>query len=168
MYDNYQLNETSFHFYYYAYKGMLEGMLCTRSIQPEIRDYMLSRIRWKYGDERLKTALNAYMKHILYYENKSKSKLHKERDLYDRYVELLKNQSAQTPEDELVSLMKDIQREEIIAELKSIKATDPEQITIHSRVYPRDSKTIAQLKLLRSFTCQICNPDTESGRNILH
>lgn len=156
MYDNYQLNETSFHFYYYAYKGMLDGVLCTRSIQPEIRDYMLSRIQWKYGNERLRIALKAYMEHITYYEGKTKSNLHKERNLYAKYVESLKSQVAQNPEDELLSLIKDSKREEIIAELKSIKVTDPEQITIHSHVYSRDSKTIAQLKILRSFTCQIC------------
>lgn len=157
MFDKHQLRQTSFHFYYYAYKGMLDGTLCTRTIQPEIRDYMLHRIYEKYGIERLKVALDAFKKHIIYYENKRNTTVHKEWELYDKYSKLLlQSHSEQTPEDELLPLIANTDRQKIINELKSIKITDPEQITVNSKIYLRDNKTIAQLKLLRNFTCQMC------------
>ena len=59
-------------------------------------------------------------------------------------------------QEELSPIVQKEKREEIIAELKSLEATDPEQITIQSKVYLRDNKTIAQLKALRNYTCQIC------------
>ena len=38
----------------------------------------------------------------------------------------------------------------------NLKPTDPELIEIKSISYKRDNKTIAQLKILRDFKCQIC------------
>lgn len=156
MFDKHQLSQTSFHFYYYAYKGMLEGTLCTRTIQPEIRDCMLWNIYEKYGVERLKIALYSFKKHIYYYENKRNTTVHKERILYNKYSNLLQSSQRQDTEDELLAIIKNIDRQKIINELKSIKVTDPEQIIINSKIYSRDNKTVVQLKYLHDFKCQIC------------
>ena len=48
-------------------------------------------------------------------------------------------------------------RQEIINELKNLKPTDPEVITINHTSFKRDNKTIAQIKILRNFKCQICS-----------
>jgi len=47
-------------------------------------------------------------------------------------------------------------KQDIVAELKNLKQDDPEIIEIKSKAYKRDNKTIAQIKILRDFKCQIC------------
>jgi predicted restriction endonuclease len=70
--------------------------------------------------------------------------------------ELLKNEKEQN-EIIYVFKRKDTTIQEIISDLKNIKSTDPEVINIYSQSYKRDNKTIAQLKILRNFKCQICS-----------
>lgn len=48
-------------------------------------------------------------------------------------------------------------RKEIIKELNSLTPQSPEIIEYKGRAYKRDNKTVAQLKILRYFKCQICN-----------
>lgn len=50
-----------------------------------------------------------------------------------------------------------IAKQVIIAELKNLKPTDPELVTINSKSFKRDNRTIAQIKILRDFKCQICS-----------
>ncbi len=45
---------------------------------------------------------------------------------------------------------------EILADLKNIKQTDSEEVVLNHKTYRRDNKTIAQIKILRDFKCQIC------------
>lgn len=51
---------------------------------------------------------------------------------------------------------KETKREQILDDLKNLKETDPEIISINHKSYKRDNKTIAQIKFLRNFQCQIC------------
>lgn len=51
----------------------------------------------------------------------------------------------------------DILKQEIITDLKNLNPTDPEIIIINSKSYKRDNRTIAQIKILRDFKCQICS-----------
>jgi putative restriction endonuclease len=46
---------------------------------------------------------------------------------------------------------------DILKELKNLKETDPEETTVNHKTYKRDNKTIAQIKILRDFKCQICS-----------
>lgn len=46
---------------------------------------------------------------------------------------------------------------EILKELENLQETDPTEITINHKTYKRDNKTIAQIKILRDFKCQICS-----------
>lgn len=48
-------------------------------------------------------------------------------------------------------------RAEILLELKNLTETDPEEIIVNHKTYKRDNKTIAQIKILRDFKCQICS-----------
>lgn len=47
-------------------------------------------------------------------------------------------------------------KQTVIAELQNLKEADPEVIVINSKSYKRDNKTIAQIKFIREFKCQIC------------
>jgi len=67
-----------------------------------------------------------------------------------------------TEQSELVEIYsaKD-DRNLIISELVNLTEKEQELVTISSKTYKRDNKTIAQLKILRGFKCQIC------GMNII-
>lgn len=47
-------------------------------------------------------------------------------------------------------------KEEILEELKNLEPTDSEEVIVNHKTYKRDNKTIAQIKILRDFKCQIC------------
>ena len=64
-------------------------------------------------------------------------------------------------EKEQIEIIKEIRQEtnakqSIITDLKNLKETDPEIIVINSKSYKRDNKTIAQIKVMKEFKCQIC------------
>jgi len=50
----------------------------------------------------------------------------------------------------------EVSKEDIARELKNLKPKDPEIVTFAGKSYKRDNKTIAELKFLRDFKCQIC------------
>lgn len=47
-------------------------------------------------------------------------------------------------------------KEEILKDLKNLQPTDSKEIIVNHKTYKRDNKTIAQIKILRNFKCQIC------------
>lgn len=58
-------------------------------------------------------------------------------------------------QDELVELLK-ADKKKIIADLKNLDKNETETVIIKQKIYKRDNKTIAQIKVLRNFECQIC------------
>src|SRR5690606_128383 len=48
-------------------------------------------------------------------------------------------------------------KDDIINDLKKLQDSDPEEIIVNHKTYKRDNKTIAQIKILRDFKCQICS-----------
>lgn len=62
-------------------------------------------------------------------------------------------------QDEIVEILKkkkELSKEIISQNLKNLKPSEPERITFEGKTYKRDNKTIAELKYLRDFKCQIC------------
>jgi putative restriction endonuclease len=66
-------------------------------------------------------------------------------------------QSDEEEQDELIAHFSRTNLEEIIADLSKIAPTTPENVTIKQKTYKRDNKSVALLKLLHDFRCQICN-----------
>jgi len=60
-------------------------------------------------------------------------------------------------QEELREIYSQTDKEELISELLKLKSTDPVSIEVKHKTYKRNNKTIAQLKLLRDFKCQICS-----------
>jgi hypothetical protein len=58
---------------------------------------------------------------------------------------------------ELEKIYKTKSKAEILKELQNLKETDPEEIIVNHKTYKRDNKTIAQIKIIRDFKCQICS-----------
>lgn len=59
-------------------------------------------------------------------------------------------------QEELREIYSKTDKQELINELLKLKSTDPVSIEIKHKSFKRDNKTIAQLKILRDFKCQIC------------
>lgn len=46
---------------------------------------------------------------------------------------------------------------DIIKDLKNLTDTNQEEVSVNHKIYKRDNKTIALIKILRDFKCQICS-----------
>lgn len=71
-------------------------------------------------------------------------------------------------QDELMSIVSKEKRKDIIQELINLTPKSPEAITFKGKQYKRDNKTIAQLKFLREFKCQICNTGILTKKKTLY
>lgn len=87
----YHVNENSFATYYRAFKYMLDGYCDKRGINPELRDYMLTRIHKDYGIEQYKIAVNAYKLFIEYDEEHKHINKIKERELCEKHLRIISN-----------------------------------------------------------------------------
>jgi predicted HNH restriction endonuclease len=70
----------------------------------------------------------------------------------------LKLSKKEQEQEEIIKIYKqeNIDYEKIIEELSSITASEEKKIKIKHKVYQRNNHTIALLKTLRDFKCQIC------------
>ncbi len=72
-------------------------------------------------------------------------------------------------QNEIINLILDSNssKQSIINELKNLKEKDLELIEINGKSYKRDNNTIAKIKFLRDFKCQICGTaiKKKDGRN---
>lgn len=65
--------------------------------------------------------------------------------------------SSDLREQEELSDLLSNERSKIIYDLTNLKENDSEVVVIKQKAYKRDNKTLAQLKILRNFECQICS-----------
>lgn len=141
------------------------GETFTRTLNVQLFDDLLFLILEKYGVERLEISLKALKQHIDYIKTKgdSKVKLRKVLQKYNKLItdsivkninEIIINEQEQ---NEIVNFYKEEKnRDKLLAELEKSRNFEDEEITINVKKYKRDNKTIALIKLLRNFECQIC------------
>lgn len=147
---------------------LLDGEKFTRTLRVDLFDDFLKFIKEDYGDERLKKTLSALKEHIVYIKEKGDSKI-KLRKVYQKHLNNLEINQKPSDEDEdefeqneiAKYLKKTKTRIEIAEELRNTEDIDDEKITLNYKSYKRNNKTIALIKILRSFECQIC------GKSIL-
>jgi len=152
------MNSNSAADYINDFKYMMGGVRFTRTLNAPSIEYFLEHINKDFGLQKLSIALSALDAHIEYYENLERGKLNKVRAIYEKF---LKFQTSipidEIEQNEIVEYLKeDAKREQILNDLKNLKETDSEITIINHRAYKRDNKTIAQIKFLRNFQCQIC------------
>ena len=82
-----EFNENSVKDYISALRHMLNGTRHTRGICTELREFFLEKILEEYGVQKLKKALDAFMKHIEYYEGINNTHRKIERDGFSEIVE---------------------------------------------------------------------------------
>ena len=82
-----QINDNSFIDFCTALRHMLNGTRHTRGISTDLREYYLEKILEDFGVDKLRIALNAYMMHIEYYENKRHTHRKIEREIHSKFSE---------------------------------------------------------------------------------
>ncbi len=141
---------------------LMNGEKFTRTLSVAFFEYFLVNILKDYGHEKLSLALNGLKKHIDYIANRGDSKI-KLRIIYKKYLEKLTKPTSSMKQDEneqdeiVLFYKKNKTKQEVIENLLNAKEKEPEIIIINSKSYKRDNKTIAQIKYIRGFKCQICN-----------
>ncbi|HEY0743534.1 MAG TPA: HNH endonuclease [Chryseosolibacter sp.] len=154
-----RMNSNSAADYINNFRYMMDGIRFTRTLNAFSMEYYFESIFKDYGESKLLKALNALKLHIEYYEGLEKIRMHKMRDIYDKYFAAVPVESPD--EQEQNEIIHEIQKQhqskdEILKELKNLKETDSEIVTINTKAFKRDNKTIAQIKILRDFKCQLC------------
>lgn len=157
------INDNSFIDFCAALRHMLEGTRHTRGISTDLREFYLEKICEDFGLERLEIALNAYMMHIEYYEQKRHTHRKIEREIHRRFSEMVTK--ARNPL---------INNEEIIDELKKDNVYYEggiEQVIINK--YSRS--TLARQKCIEKYgtKCSVCGFDFEKqygalGKGFIH
>lgn len=66
------------------------------------------------------------------------------------------NNNDEKEQNDLVEYCSQMTDNDLIKDLANVKPQDSEFITVMQKVYKRDNKTVAELKKLRKFRCQIC------------
>jgi len=156
--DN-RMNSNSAADYINNFRCMMDGNRFTRTNNAYSMEYFFENIFKDFGAAKLSNALTALKLHIEYYEDIQKVRMHKMREIYDKYFA---TEPIETPDEkeqnEIVQELRNDNKskQEIIDELKKLKETDTEIVEIKSKVYKRDNKTVAQIKFVRDFKCQIC------------
>jgi predicted restriction endonuclease len=156
------------------FRHMVNGERFTRTDNAYSTDYFLENIRKDYGLNTLAKALDALRQHFDYYEGVGKSKVIKKRLIWEKHNLHLIKKDTNYDEIQQNEIDRSIQslkwsKVQIISRLKSLTATDSEYITLKSKVYKRDNYTIALIKKLRDYRCQICNTTilTKTGTNYI-
>lgn len=157
---------------------LMRGERFTRTLSNPLFEYFLERISIDYELEKLALALTALNLHINYIYNKGNPK-NRLRLICSIYAERLKtleiknsieNLNDEIEQNEIITYLRDSKsKQEVIDELKKLTAKEPEVITINHKAYKRDNKTIAQIKFVRDFKCQICQvfiPKSGGGKYI--
>ncbi|MEC3908375.1 HNH endonuclease [Tamlana sp. 2201CG12-4] len=167
--DN-KMNSNSAADYINNFRCLIEGKKFTRTLNAFSMEYFFDNIFKDYGLNGLSNALIALQTHIEYYENIQNVKMHKMREIYTKYSSLSIEDIDIYEQNEIIKALnlEEKNRKQIIKELKSLKPTDPEIVTINSKSFKRNNKTIAQIKLLRKFKCQICSTSIKKKDGTLY
>lgn len=144
---------------------MLNGERFTRTLSVEYFEYFLYSIYTDMGVSKLDLALKSLNEHILYINTKGDSKVTLKKVIQIYAQKVLLNENAQKEiqiedeleQEEIATTFKSKSKEEIIEELKNVTSIEPEIIIINGKAYKRDNKTIAQIKFVRDYKCQICS-----------
>lgn len=138
---------------------LLGGEKFTRTLSVNLFDSFLQFIKEDYGTEQLKKSISALKQHIDYSKERNDPKI-KLRVVLQRYIDDLAFEKENQNEFEQSEIAKYFKKEktrsEIAEELKKTEDIEDEKIIVNHKSYKRNNKTIALIKILRNFECQIC------------
>lgn len=157
---------------------LMNGERFTRTLNNPLFEYFLEKISSDYSVEQLQRVLAALDLHINYIGNKGNPKIRLKliRNIYNEklrglsFENNIENLNDEIQQNEIISYLKDSKsKQDIIDELNKLTPEEPEFIIINNKAYKRNNKTIAQIKFVRDFKCQICQifiPKSNGGKYI--
>ncbi len=153
-----RMNHNSAADYIHNLKRLLEGDKFTRTLNSYAMDYYLQNINLNFGKRGLSNALKALKSHITYYENLQGVTMHLMREIFLKYDKINSDVFNEIEQEEITTILHEEgkTKQQLAQELRNLKPTDPELIVINHKSYKRDNATIAKIKKLRDFKCQIC------------
>ena len=152
-------NHNTANYHIYGIKGLLTGEKFTSKLTEESLDFYLSFITREFGLIGFKKAVVALGKHLKYRiedlgENPVSFKRFVEK--YRKEINLLEDEIEQA---EILQELeqKNPSKASLIAYFKNLKLSEQKKVAYSGgKAYKRDNVTVANLKRLRNFTCQIC------------
>ena len=152
-------NHNTANYHIYGIKGLLTGEKFTSKLTEESLDFYLSFITREFGLIGFKKAVVALGKHLKYRiedlgENPVSFKRFVEK--YRKEINLLEDEIEQA---EILQELeqKNPSKASLIAYFKNLKFSEQKKVAYSGgKAYKRDNVTVANLKRLRNFTCQIC------------
>lgn len=119
--------------------------------------YFLAHFLEDYGTRALYNALTSVRQHVLYIEHLRGGSSRSIRDLLHEFASHLPEELRdEFEQEEIEQKVKSTPREKLIAYLKNLKKTDDDHVMIDGKSYKRDNRTLAVIKELRDFACQVC------------
>ncbi len=154
-----QMNSNSAADYINDFRCLIEGKRFTRTLNAFSMEYFIENIYNDFGSNGLSNALSALKQHFEYYEELQNITMHKTRAIYNKYLAFSIESPDEQEQDEIIKTLtrQNKNKQEILEELINLKLTDPAVVTINTKSFKRDNRTIAQIKMLRNFKCQICS-----------
>ena len=153
------MKNSSANYYVYNYIYFITGELFTGTINSYATDYYLKKILEDKGNIGLETALLSLSQHLDYYEDKSNASVKSRRDIYEKYFELIENETSEPiyPDE--------------VDPTKNYSEGKTKQVLINS--YERNP--IARKKCIEHFglNCQVCDFNFKEkfgdlGQNFIH
>ncbi|MFD2719985.1 HNH endonuclease [Hymenobacter monticola] len=156
--ETYGLNQSSVDTFIRNFEHMLNGRRFRRTLNLFAMRYFLERFTIDYDSQTLFKALSALMQHISYIEDQTGGKHPGMRQVFSEFVTRLPQDfQDEFEQDDIEEDVKSTPREKLIAYLKNLKKTDDDHVMIDGKSYKRDNHTLAVIKQLRDFACQVCN-----------
>ena len=154
------INDSTAGDFIHMMRRMLDGKRFTRNSSAYITEYFLVQIRGDYGEDSFQKALTALEQHINYYSEIRHTPLITLKAVYNKYRPIIPSIEASDEQDQdIIATQLNTQKwskERIVETLKQLPLKTSQQVTINGKRFSRDNYTIALLKKLRGFKCQIC------------
>jgi len=152
-------NHNTANYHIYGIKGLLTGEKFTSKLTEESLDFYISLINREFGLVGFKKAVVALEKNLIYRVENLKEKSVSFRKFYNKYYEKLKLLEDKIEQAEILQKIEkeNPTKESLIEYFNNLKPSTPKKVNINGTTYKRDNVTVANLKKLRDFTCQICS-----------
>lgn len=152
-------NQNTANYHIYGIKGLLTGEKFTAKLTEEPLDFYISFITREFGLVGFKKAVVALEKNLNYRIEDLGENPNSFREFCKKYYEKLKLHEDEIEQEEILKKLEknNFTKESLIAYFNNLKRSEQKKVEYSGSAYKRDNVTVANLKALRDFTCQICS-----------
>ena len=152
-------NHNTANYHIYGIKGLLIGEKFTSKLTEESLDFYISFITREFGLIGFKKAVIALEKHLQYRIDDLGEPSVSFKEFVEKYRKELNLLEDEIEQAEILQELKQSNpsKASLIEYFKNFKSSEQKKVAYSGgKAYKRDNVTVANLKKLRDFTCQIC------------